>query len=77
MHAVWLGLFAASVSVSQAQFGVTASLWLHRLAATLAGMCFALARYHRSRLWDAVTAHLSTKLLLGLYVLLGGQWCYW
>ena len=31
----------------------------------------------KHNLLDAITAHLTTNLLLGLYVLLGGQWCYW
>ena len=40
-------------------------------------MAFALARAHRGRLWDAVVAHMTTNLLLGLLVLAGGQWSYW
>ena len=60
--------------VSSAAFGALHGAWL---AATLAGVAFALARFHRGRLWDAVVAHMTTNLLLGVMVLAGGQWSYW
>jgi len=63
-----------ATGVSSAAFGALHGAWL---AATLAGVAFALARAHRGRLWDAVTAHMTTNLLLGLLVLAGGQWSYW
>jgi len=55
-------------------FGALHGSWL---VATLAGIGFAAARYHRGKLFDAICAHASANLMLGLYVLLGRQWSYW
>lgn len=60
--------------ISSLAFGALHGTWL---VATVAGICFAAARYHRGRLLDAIVAHGTTNLLLGLYVIAGGHWSYW
>jgi CAAX prenyl protease-like protein len=56
----WLS-FAASSLLFGALHGAN---WL---PCCLAGMLFALALYHRGRLGDAITAHVTTNSLLALY----------
>ena len=63
-----------SFAVSSVMFGFLHGAWL---AGTAAGMCFAWARYHRGEIGDAVVAHMTTNLLLSVYVLSTGQWSYW
>jgi exosortase E/protease (VPEID-CTERM system) len=63
-----------SFVVSSVLFGVFHGAWL---AGTVAGAAYALARYRRGVLGDAVVAHMTTNLLLALYVLLTRQWAYW
>lgn len=46
-------------------------------AATLAGMCYALAVYRRGELADAVFAHAVTNGLIAASVLAGGCWALW
>lgn len=65
----WLGFVGSSVL-----FGALHGQWL---AGTVAGMGYAWARYRRGRLWDAVVAHMTTNLLLALFVLGTRQWSYW
>jgi exosortase E/protease (VPEID-CTERM system) len=65
----WLSFLVSSIL-----FGLFHGAWL---AGSIAGMCYALARYHRGKVADAVLAHLTTNLLLSLYVLLTGEWSYW
>lgn len=60
--------------ISSAAFGALHGSWL---AGTLAGIGFAAARYHRGNLLDAICAHLTANLILGLYVLATRQWSYW
>jgi CAAX prenyl protease-like protein len=47
------------------------------IAATVAGLCFAVALHRRGRLADAVVAHATTNLLLSTYVLATGSWSSW
>lgn len=45
--------------------------------ATLAGMAFALALYHRRRLSDAIVAHATINACLAVYVIATGSWNAW
>jgi len=65
----WFSFLTSSIL-----FGLFHGAWL---AGTIAGMCYALARYYRGKVGDAVLAHLTTNLLLSFYVLLTGEWSYW
>jgi exosortase E/protease (VPEID-CTERM system) len=66
---LWLPFLASSLA-----FGL-----MHQrvLAATLAGMVYALVAYRRGRLGDAVLAHATTNALLAGWVLLTGSWSVW
>jgi exosortase E/protease (VPEID-CTERM system) len=46
------------------------------LAASVAGMAYALALYRRRRVTDAVIAHATTNGLIAGYVLMTGQWSF-
>jgi exosortase E/protease (VPEID-CTERM system) len=46
----------------------------HWLAASVAGMAYALALYRRRQLSDAVLAHATTNALIAGYVLMTGRW---
>jgi exosortase E/protease (VPEID-CTERM system) len=63
-----------SFLVSSLLFGLLHDAWI---AGTLAGMAYALARYRRGRLGDAVVAHMTTNLLLSVFVIFTQQWSYW
>jgi exosortase E/protease (VPEID-CTERM system) len=65
----WLSFLATSIL-----FGALHDAWI---AGTLAGMAYALARYHRGSVWDAVLAHAVTNALLSVYVLSSGHWSLW
>ncbi|MEI8320303.1 MAG: exosortase E/protease, VPEID-CTERM system, partial [Planctomycetia bacterium] len=61
----WLSFLASSLA-----FGVMHGADWQR--ATLAGLAFALALYHRRRLSDAIVAHATTNAFLGGYVIATG-----
>ncbi len=65
----WLAFIGSSVL-----FGVFHGAWL---AGTVAGMAYALIRYRRGKVSDAVIAHMTTNAMLSVYVLLTGYWSYW
>jgi len=65
----WLSFLGSSLA-----FGVLHESWI---AGTLAGMAYALALYHRGRIMDAVTAHMTTNGLIAITVLTTGQWGRW
>jgi exosortase E/protease (VPEID-CTERM system) len=48
-----------------------------RLAATVAGMLFALALYRRGQLCDAIAAHATTNGMLAVFVLSTHRWSLW
>lgn len=55
-------------------FGVEHNLWL---AGTVAGLAYgALYRYSR-QLWLAVLAHAVTNGMLGIWIIVTGNWTYW
>ncbi len=63
-----------SFVVSSVLFGILHNEWL---AGTLAGMLYAYAFYRRKMLFDAVLAHITTNLLLSIYILITGHWSLW
>ncbi len=65
----WLAFLASSLL-----FGIFHGAWI---AGTIAGMGYALARYRRGRVSDAILAHMTTNALLSAYVLMTQQWSYW
>jgi exosortase E/protease (VPEID-CTERM system) len=68
-HFTWF-----SFIVSSLLFGL---LHQHLLAGALAGAAFALALYRRSRVGDAILAHVSSNALIALAVLVGNLWGFW
>jgi len=66
----WLSFLASSLA-----FGVMHGADWQR--ATLAGLAFGLALYHRRRLSDAIVAHATTNAFLGGYVIATGAWTEW
>jgi exosortase E/protease (VPEID-CTERM system) len=65
----WLSFLGSSIL-----FGMLHGEWLAGIAA---GMIFAATTYHRSKLSDAVCAHVTSNLLLSVYVLLFHKWSLW
>ena len=65
----WLPFIGSSLL-----FGLFHGAWL---AGTFAGLGYALARYRRGRLQDAIVAHMTTNALLSGYVCLTQEWSYW
>lgn len=60
--------------VTVALFGVEHNLWL---AGMMAGVAYNLVMYRTRRLWPCVIAHAVTNLILGVHVLLTGEWYWW
>jgi exosortase E/protease (VPEID-CTERM system) len=67
-------LTPVSVLVSSLAFGLLHKDWV---AATVAGIFYALVLRRNGTLADAVVAHAVTNLLLSVQVLCMGQWGYW
>jgi uncharacterized protein len=63
-----------AVIVSTFLFVLAHTLWL---AATVAGLTYALLYMRTGKLWAAVIAHAVTNAALGLWVLKTGQWQFW
>lgn len=63
-----------AIGLSSLAFGVLHGAWL---AGSFAGLLYALARYWRGRVWDAVVAHMLTNALVTVYVLSTREWTYW
>ncbi len=63
-----------AVLLSSLAFG---ALHQHWILGTAAGLAFALARWHRGRLGDAILAHAAANAAIALAVLLGGRWDLW
>jgi CAAX prenyl protease-like protein len=47
------------------------------VAGMLAGVAYNLILYKTRRLWPCILAHAITNLLLGIHVLLTGEWHWW
>lgn len=65
-----VGSFLATVIL----FGSEHHLWL---AGILAGLAYTLLLYKTGRLWPCILAHGITNLILGMYVLITGEWQWW
>jgi exosortase E/protease (VPEID-CTERM system) len=64
-----------AISASSLVFGLLhGDRWI---VATAAGVIYAAAMVRRGNLWDAVTAHAVTNLMLAAWVLSSGKWYYW
>lgn len=63
-----------SFLVSSLLFGLLHGDWF---AGTVAGLFYAFALYQRGELLDSVVAHMTTNLLLAIYVLSTGYWSLW
>jgi CAAX prenyl protease-like protein len=72
---VRLGTFTPlSFGATVVLFGLEHHLWL---AGMLAGVAYNLLLYKTRRLWPCILAHAMTNLLLGIHVLLTGEWHWW
>jgi hypothetical protein len=72
---VRLGTFTPpSFGATVILFGLEHHLWL---AGMLAGVAYAFILYTTHRLWPCIVAHAITNLLLGIHVLLTGEWQWW
>lgn len=49
----------------------------HWQAATTAGIGYAWVRYQTGSLWASITAHMTTNLLLAIYILYTQKWSLW
>lgn len=72
---VALGTFTmASFAATVVLFGLEHQLWL---AGMMAGVAYNALLYKTRRLWPCVIAHSTTNLILGIHVLLTGEWQWW
>ena len=73
--AVRLGAFTwPSFLISAALFGTEHNLWL---AGITAGLLYNLLLYKTRSIWMCIIAHGITNLMLGIYVLMTGEWAFW
>ncbi|MDO9224605.1 MAG: CAAX prenyl protease-related protein [Pseudomonadota bacterium] len=63
-----------AILISSVLFGVEHSLWF---AGILAGLAYAWLYRTYNNLWAPITAHATTNLFLGLWVLHTGAWQFW
>ncbi len=68
-HFTWLSFILSSVA-----FGLLHDRWF---AGSLAGMAYALALYRRGKLGDALVAHMTTNVLIMIFVFISGEWSLW
>jgi len=72
---VKLGQFTwISFWVTVGLFGVEHNLWL---AGMMAGVAYNLLLYRTRRLWPCIIAHGVTNFILGVHVLVTGEWHWW
>jgi uncharacterized protein len=72
---VRLGIFTPlSGGATVVLFGLEHHLWL---AGMMAGAIYNLLLYKTRRLWPCILAHAITNLLLGIHVLVTGEWHWW
>jgi CAAX prenyl protease-like protein len=72
---VRLGTFTPlSFGATVVLFGLEHHLWL---AGIMAGVIYNLLLYKTRRLWPCILAHAITNLLLGIHVLVTGEWHWW
>jgi exosortase E/protease (VPEID-CTERM system) len=65
----WLSFLSSSLC-----FGLLHTSWI---AGTIAGMAYAIILYKRSKLCDAIYAHMITNAFIAGYVLFSGKWYLW
>jgi CAAX prenyl protease-like protein len=74
-ESVPLGAFTpGSFLVTAVLFGSEHHLWL---AGILAGITYNLLLYRTGRLWPCILAHGITNLILGMHVIITGEWHWW
>lgn len=72
---VRLGSFTVmSCTVTVVFFGLEHQLWL---AGMMAGLAYNLVLYKTRRLWPCILSHAVTNLILGIHVLVTGEWQWW
>ena len=64
-----------AIAISSVAFGILHGS--HWIAATIAGLLYAVAFCRRQRIGDAVAAHITTNALLLMWVLKSGDWSSW
>jgi len=70
-----LGTFSPlSFGATVILFGLEHHLWL---AGMMAGVSYNLLLYYTRRLWPCILAHAITNLILGVHVLITGEWHWW
>ncbi len=70
-----IGLCSAkAAAITIILFGLEHQLWL---AGMMAGAAYTVVLARTQRLWPCIVAHGTTNLLLGLHVLLTGEWKWW
>ena len=74
-ESVPLGAFTTgSFLVTAVLFGSEHHLWLAGIAA---GIAYNLLLYRTGRLWPCIFAHGITNLILGMHVIITGEWHWW
>jgi len=63
-----------AVALSTFVFTLAHTLWL---AAVVAGLAYAWLYVRTGKLWVPVIAHAVTNGLLGVWVVITGNWAYW
>ncbi len=72
---VRVGAFSVgSFVVTVALFGLEHHLWL---AGMMAGAAYNVVLYRTGRIWPCILAHAVTNFILGLHVLMTGEWIWW
>ena len=72
---VRIGLCSAKAAViTIILFGLEHQLWL---AGMMAGAAYTIVLVRTQRLWPCILAHGVTNLLLGIHVMLTGEWKWW
>ncbi len=70
-----IGVFSLKAGlITVVLFGLEHQLWL---AGMMAGAAYTLLLYRTQRLWPCVVAHGTTNLILGIHVLVTGEWQWW
>ena len=65
----WFSFIFVSIA-----FGLEHHRWLPGI---LGGMIYALLLYQKKNLFSPILAHAVTNLLLGIYVIINGEWGFW
>lgn len=72
---VRVGVFSVRAGlVTMILFGMEHHLWL---AGMMAGAAYNFLLYRTQRFWSCIVAHGTTNLILGIHVLLTGEWKWW